>query len=114
MLNLPVHGPTRPPTRSSVLQAPSVCREPLDSAAGVSSEPSVAWDGHAPGGRPQLTRKSEFGVFDTSVRSVPSGRTRYMWAAPTWATPADSGRASEKTIHRPSGDHAGPLEIPAQ
>ena len=28
---------------------------------------------------------------------------------PPWATPADSGRASEKTIHRPSGDHAGSL-----
>jgi hypothetical protein len=45
-------------------------------AAGASSELSVAWDGHAPGGRPQLTTKSELGVFDTSVRSVPSGRAR--------------------------------------
>jgi hypothetical protein len=32
--------------------------------------------GHAPGGRPQLARKSELGVFDTSVRWVPSGRAR--------------------------------------
>jgi hypothetical protein len=52
---------------------------PLDinrAAAGASSELSVAWEGHAPGGRPQLTRKSEFGAFDTSARSLPSGRAR--------------------------------------
>jgi hypothetical protein len=76
MLNLPVHGPTRPKSAPALLQAVPVRREPLGPAAGASSEPSVAWDGHAPGGRPQLTRKSEFGVFDTSVRSVPSGRAR--------------------------------------
>ena len=40
------------------------------------------WDGHAAGGRPQLARKSEFGVFDTSVRSVPSGDQRTL--PPGW------------------------------
>jgi hypothetical protein len=67
--------PLGPQPAPPLLQAPSVCREPLDSAAGVSSEPSVAWDGHAPGGRPQLTRKSEFGVFDTPglARCRPAG-----------------------------------------
>jgi hypothetical protein len=45
-------------------------------------------------------------VFVTLASCVPSGRARY-----TWAKPADWGRASEKTIHRPPGDHAG-LVIP--
>jgi hypothetical protein len=44
----------------------------------------MAWDGHVPGVGPQLVRKSEFGVFVTLTRWVPSGRVRY-----TWDTPAD-------------------------
>ena len=58
---------------------------------------------------PQLTRKSEFGPFDTVVRCVPSGR------AGTSGPPLriDGGEPEREDDPSPAwGDHAGPLAYP--
>lgn len=49
---------------------------------GLSGGLDVAWSGHVPDGRPQLTRKSKSGVLVSSTICVPSGRARHRWDTP--------------------------------